>query len=601
MYLREKVKNWLTNIPSLSPISITLIYVLVGSGWVLISDQVINNYVTKRTNLMLLQLAKDSVHIISTAIILFMLIRLLQRQIQASEANYRLLINRLPDGVAIVRQSQVVFCNTALLHLLDIKHSDEIINHSLLDFVPHEQREKIKLVLNSNHKQLNIIPLQRNDNRQVLVEITQIPVQTYKVQEYQLVLHDVTAYKRLEAERRAAYEHLEERVRERTYEIRQQQRIAESLGDILAIHNSKRSLDSTLEFITRQAKILLNNDADAIFQLDVDKNIFEIKSARGLPAEYVENIAIPTNSVLALSEAVRCNRPIYKADISDYLVSLENEPLLRQRIKKLSDNFRAVLAVPLVIKDDTYGGLVLYYHEPQKFSNQQVKLAKAFGDQVSLAIENARLQTQIKKEATSLERNRIARDLHDAVTQTLFSASLISEVLPDIWQIDPAQGRERLKEIRDLTRSASAEMRNLLLELRPTALIDIPMSDLITQLAEGVKGRARKPVIIRTDVVGKITLPIDVKLVFYRVLQEALHNAVKHAKATELQISIRQELTEDRNVVLHVSDNGRGFDPKKISSSHLGLKIMRERAESIGAQLLIETEPEQGTCISLAY
>ena len=118
------------------------------------------------------------------------------------------------------------------------------------------------------------------------------------------------------------------------------------------------------------------------------------------------------------------------------------------------------------------------------------------------------------------ERTRLARELHDAVTQTLFSTSLIAEVLPKIWQRDPKEGMNRAGELRELTRGALAEMRTLLLELRPTALLEAKLGDLLHQLADAVTGRARIPVSVSVD--GEGTLPADAQIALYRFAQEAL-------------------------------------------------------------------------------
>jgi signal transduction histidine kinase len=198
-------------------------------------------------------------------------------------------------------------------------------------------------------------------------------------------------------------------------------------------------------------------------------------------------------------------------------------------------------------------------------------------------------------EAVASERTRLARDLHDAVTQTLFSASLIAEVLPDLWEMKPEEGRKRLEELRQLTRGALAEMRMLLVELRPNALIDVPLPVLLKQLCESFIGRARLPVQLNVD--GKRTLPPDVQMTFYRITQEALNNIVKHAKATQVIVTLRLE----DNVRLSIVDNGVGFDPASVPADHLGTKIMRERAEAIGAKYSLYSEPGEGTQISVTW
>ncbi|HSV85050.1 MAG TPA: PAS domain S-box protein, partial [Levilinea sp.] len=213
-----------------------------------------------------------------------------------------------------------------------------------------------------------------------------------------------------------------------------------------------------------------------------------------------------------------------------------------------------------------------------------------------LNLANERLREKAAQDAVTAERTRLARDLHDAVTQTLFSTTLIADVLPDIWALKPDEGRRRLEEVRQLTRGALAEMRTLLVELRPNALVEVPLPTLLRQLTEALIGRSR--INIELSAEGERKLPADVQVGLYRLAQEALNNVVKHAKASQAFITLR---CTDETVRLAVADNGTGFDPSTVTADHLGLKIMRERAEAIGAKLTIYSEPGEGTQISIIW
>src|SRR5512145_2459911 len=138
-------------------------------------------------------------------------------------------------------------------------------------------------------------------------------------------------------------------------------------------------------------------------------------------------------------------------------------------------------------------------------------------------------------------------------------------------------------------------MRTLLMELRPSARTEIPLPDLLRQLCESLIGRARLPIELRVE--GTRRLPPDLQLCLYRNTQEALNNVVKHAKATQALVTL--QLNED--VTLSIVDNGSGFDPARVPPDHLGLKIMCERAEAIGAEISIYSEPGEGTQISVSW
>ncbi len=208
----------------------------------------------------------------------------------------------------------------------------------------------------------------------------------------------------------------------------------------------------------------------------------------------------------------------------------------------------------------------------------------------------AALAQKAAEEAVIAERTRLARDLHDAVTQTLFSASLIAEILPDLWASDVEEGRASTEELRQLTRGALAEMRTLLLELRPSAVTQTKLDDLVRQLIDAIVGRTRLPV--EYTVEGQRDLPVDVKVMCYRIAQEALNNIVKYARAKQVIVDLRQQPS---GVRLSISDDGAGFDPDAVGPGHLGQRIMRERADSIGARLTIQSEIGHGTVVMVTW
>lgn len=208
----------------------------------------------------------------------------------------------------------------------------------------------------------------------------------------------------------------------------------------------------------------------------------------------------------------------------------------------------------------------------------------------------AALAQKAADEAVVAERTRLARDLHDAVTQTLFSASLTAEVLPELWETDTEQGRRTTEELRQLTRSALAEMRTLLLELRPSAVVQARLEDLVRQLTEATVSRTRAAVQVKVE--GQRPLPDDVKIALYRIAQESLNNIAKYAKASNIHVDLRQQ---PAGVRLTISDDGIGFDPDTVGAGHFGQKIMRERAESIGARLTVQSEVGHGTVVMVTW
>jgi signal transduction histidine kinase len=269
------------------------------------------------------------------------------------------------------------------------------------------------------------------------------------------------------------------------------------------------------------------------------------------------------------------------------------------RLGAAAAGYRALFSVPLTARQVIYGALSLYYREPMDFTEEQVQLATMFADQAALAIDNARLHEQAQQAAILEERQRLARELHDAVTQTLFSTALIADTLPELWATDPAEGRLRLEDLRRLTRGALAEMRSLLIELRPGALTELPLPTLLRQLAEAAAGRTRIDIEVQAQGAATEVLPPDVQVALYRIAQEALSNIEKHARAAHVSIDFSH--VAGRGLKLSIADDGVGFDPAQIPPGHLGVRIMRERADAIGAQLCIASQPGQGARIETQW
>ncbi len=195
------------------------------------------------------------------------------------------------------------------------------------------------------------------------------------------------------------------------------------------------------------------------------------------------------------------------------------------------------------------------------------------------------------------ERQRLARDLHDSVSQSIFSAQTIAGMLLRLWEQNPQKVRQGLQELQDLTRHVQLEMRALLLELRPSALEEADLIDLLTQLKDGFQARTNIPVVLLEE--GAPNLPDDVQVVIYRIIQEALNNITKHAKAsTQVYIMV---CAGAGGIQVSIQDNGRGFRLNQVSKNRMGIRIMRERAEAVNGRLAIYTAPGQGTHIHFEW
>ncbi len=375
----------------------------------------------------------------------------------------------------------------------------------------------------------------------------------------------------------------------------------EQVAQLTALQETTRALASTLELeglltlIIQQATSLLNADGGMINLVREDEPVDEVVAGAGLT---VSMIGQRTRLDSSLSGWVTLhNEPVIVNDVEQDERITRQEPAMRSAI-------HSAAVAPLAIKDEVIGTLVVVGTERGKgdFDETELETLVAFASQAAIAIENARLYSRAGEMAAVEERARLARDLHDAVTQTLFSASLIAEALPMVWEEDPAEGDQLLQELRQLNRGALAEMRSLLMELRPAALEAAELPDLMRQLGEAIVGRSG--IEVRVDTAGDCAVPTDVHVTIYRIAQEALNNIIKHAGARRVEVALtctESDHSENgagtRLLELRIHDDGRGFDPAQKSAEGLGLKIIRERAESIGASLRIDSVPDGGTTL----
>ncbi len=380
---------------------------------------------------------------------------------------------------------------------------------------------------------------------------------------------DITEQKRAEEVLQLAYQTMEQRVRERTGEL-------QTLLDVTSAAITSLDLDEMLQAtLDRLVALVQASRAGVMLRSNVSG---ELEPRMLRPPQHISPQDMA--QVIAAGRAVLdSGRPLYIAPDAERGFT---EP-------------GALL--PLRVRGQGLGVLTIIGAPGKVFSEQHQALFESIADQLGMAVENARLYEQAEQAAAAAERSRLARDLHDAVSQTLFSASLIAEVLPRLWEKNPAEGRRRLEELRELTRGALAEMRALLLELRPLTLTEFSLEELLRQLAEAAIGRSRLQVDVTA--VGEVRpLPPDVQVAFYRIAQESLHNVSKHAGAS--RVTLRLDFQPDR-VSLTVEDDGRGFDVQDTPPDSFGLSIMRERAAKIGADFHMESEIGKGTRVRVAW
>jgi PAS domain S-box-containing protein len=366
---------------------------------------------------------------------------------------------------------------------------------------------------------------------------------------------------------------------------------------LLAISHT---LASTLELqpglILDQLREIIKFTQGGLFALE-DSTLVTLAMRGTLQLERSAPISIHSNTPEKLAALFNRHRPIRVADVhSDDLQAQFLRSLLDDGAGVLLEGMQSWMWVPLAVKDRIIGGIGIAETSRNYFTVHHAELALSIANQAAITMINAELYNSAKDLAVLGERQRLARNLHDAVNQSLFSAGLIAEVLPRLWDRDQQEARRSLEDLRRLTRGAQAEMRALLAELRPSTLTDSSLSELLHLLGNAFEGRTSLPVMV--TVTGEFTLPAEVQVAFYRVCQEALNNVAKHAKASHVEIDLKQ----DGSVIeLRIRDDGLGFDTEQMISGHYGLGMMRERTEAAGARLSVMSQTGHGTDLTIRW
>jgi PAS domain S-box-containing protein len=390
-------------------------------------------------------------------------------------------------------------------------------------------------------------------------------------------------------ERVRAYQLLEQRVEERTRELA-------TLLDLSHNMASTLELDPLLGLILDQLKRIVSYTGAAILMLE-GESMTVVEYRGSIPRDEVVSTRFPLKEAVGWSEVVDDREPVVIADLEgDSPLARAYREAASERQRRFMGDARSWLGVPLIVRNQVIGALRLSHVEPDHFSPQHVRLAVALANQAAVAIENARLYEQAQELAAVEERQRLARELHDSVSQAFYGISLGAHTALTLLDSNRAKVVEALSYVLSLTDAGLTEMRALIFDLRPDSL---ELEGLTVALARQMAAiRARHGIEVGGELCDEPTASLKIKEAIYRIAQEALTNAVKHARATKLNLWLRYE---GESIVLEVKDDGVGFDPTSPYPGHLGLHSMRERVARLGGTLDIQSAPGQGTRIRARF
>ena len=374
----------------------------------------------------------------------------------------------------------------------------------------------------------------------------------------------------------AAYQDLERRVEERTAELaslhneererraeaERSRQIAEGMRQIVAALNSQQSLGETLDFIVKHVCRMLHSQGAAVFRLEQvpgGEPALSVQAGCGLGPDFIERASLPYRDSIA-GRSLRENRPVAVPNIRLQLATMSDDlapsPYLqRSEIQQLMDTFAAMLMIPMIVVGQPYGVLIAYYHDSRAFTAEDIREAQSLADQAALGIESARLREQAGHAAALDERNRLARELHDSVTQSLYSVTLYAEAAAR--QVEAGNQEaviDHLRELRDTSRDALREMRLLIYELRPPEIERIGLAAALRARLHAVETRGG----VRAELIqeGDENLSVARQQELYRIAREALNNSLKHAQAQHIIVRL---LYQPDRTVLEVQDDGAGI------------------------------------------
>jgi nitrate/nitrite-specific signal transduction histidine kinase len=383
------------------------------------------------------------------------------------------------------------------------------------------------------------------------------------------------------AQLQASYADLEQKVADRTKELA-------TLNAIAAVVSQSLDLREILNHALDEVLTVMEMESGQAFRLEEETQTLESIAQRGLSAGFAKDTnRLPLGAGLA-AQASELGKPVVQ--------QVDNYPPGHSRDLAKREGLELVVSIPLLVHGRSVGAINLGSHRPRAVSEEELSLLAAIGHQIGVAVENARLYEQAQQLAVMKERNRLARDLHDSVTQALYGVTLYAEAAARLLLSKETQlAAEHLGEIRTTAQESLREMRLLIFELRLPMIKQDGLAAALQSRLEAVEGRVGLETTFISDLDGR--LPAETEEGLYRIAQEALNNTLRHAQAQRVDVHLHENA---QAVTLEIADDGIGFDAlAPEAQGGFGLRGMAERAARLGGQLAIESEPGKGTRISV--
>ena len=496
-----------------------------------------------------------------------------------NEERFRNLVDNIQEGLTIIENGRQVYVNDRACEIFGECPEGDLAQR-LHNFALPEEAERVNTGLRKEFPSELQYWIRRKDGESRCIREHYSTIHSEDSDRLFIVTSDVT-------ERVQALQTLEQAVEDRTRELSTVLDVSQRIASTL-------ELEPLLYLILDQIAPIIPYSGAAIYTLEDG----ELKvAAYQLPG--LTNL--PPSLVLPLQNAGPYGVVITEKKVL-ILDDVKGQPPLSRAFEELGIHpdasiFRhshSWIGIPLIIRDKVTGLVSLTHDQPGYYTHTHARLAQAITNQVAVAIENARLYEQAQDLATLEERNRIARELHDSVTQLLYGISLYSTAASrSVRKKNFEQVENDLGEIKDNALQALQEMRLLILELNPPLLQKHGLVAALTASLESIESRAGLETELRTD--GVVRLPSAIEPDLYRIAMEALNNLVRYARAKKVSVDLQ---TRSNWVILDISDNGVGFNLEYARiGGGMGIQNMEQRARRLGGRLEVTSSPGEGTRI----
>ncbi|HEU0297773.1 MAG TPA: PAS domain S-box protein [Anaerolineales bacterium] len=486
----------------------------------------------------------------------------------------------VPIVITTLADGRYIAVNDAWLHLIGYTRA-EVLGKTAIDLniwaEPEERSPTLQdlQATGSVHDEEHLLRIRSGELRNVLLsaEVFQLNNQPHML----CFIYDITVLKQTQ-------QVLEKRVAERAHELA----VLNEIGMVIS-----RSLDlkEILDAALTKAMEMMQMEVGTAYSVqdsdEPDEEKFLILAAQhGLSAEFFRRIGSRRVGSTGIRVAAEAQQPVVWP-IANY-----PDPGIKQAAEV--EGVQQVINVPLFAKGRLVGAFNLGTRHERPITAEEMSLLSSLGRQIAVAVENARLYDQAEQSAAIAERHRLSRELHDSVTQSLYSVTMYAEAAVRLLNTgDTTTAAEHLRELRDTAQEALREMRLLIFELRPPELEKVGLAAALRARLDSVE--VRGGIQTKLHVNGEQNqqqLPHTAEEELYHIAQEALNNVLKHANAQHVWVHLRFSETETS---LAIHDDGVGFTPTAAGNGGLGFSSLKERAEKIGASLEIESTPGAGT------